>query len=228
MIEHPHIVKLIGVCSELSALVYEYLPHHSLSQRLARGLKWQDRIRIISEQRSALVYLHSSPNKGQPIVHADLKFSNILLDEDDISRLSDFGTARLMHRGLSKKTTFCHNTNPMGTPGYMDPAFAMSGELTPQSDVYSFGIVILRLLTGLPELNIAKRVEEESIRKGAVNCILDASAGDWPAANAKQLLQLALRCCNIDRKKRPSLRSAEWRALDRLQAMAANSFGSSI
>ncbi|XP_042379876.1 U-box domain-containing protein 33-like [Zingiber officinale] len=227
MIEHPHIVKLIGVCSELSALVYEYLPHRSLSQRLARGLKWQDRIRIISEQRSALMYLHSSPNRGQPIVHADLKFSNILLDEDDISRLSDFGTARVMHRGLSKKATFCHNTNPMGTPGYMDPAFAMSGELTPQSDIYSFGIVILRLLTGSPELNIAKQVEE-AIRKGAVNCILDASAGDWPAANAKQLLQLALRCCNIDRKKRPSLRSAEWRALDRLRAMAAKSFGSSI
>ncbi|WOL18230.1 U-box domain-containing protein 33-like [Canna indica] len=227
MVEHPNIVKLVGVCSELYALVYEYLPHHSLNQRLARGLQWQDRIRIIGEQRSALIYLHTSTKRGQAIVHADLKFSNILLDENDVSRLSDFGTARLIHQSSSRTTLFYRNTNPMGTTGYIDPAFLMSGKLTPQSDIYSFGIVILRLLTGLPKLNIAERIKGV-MRKGALRCILDVTAGEWPVAKTKQLLQLALRCCSIDPTKRPSLESKEWKTLHILQEMTGNSVGNFI
>lgn len=207
----------MGVCSKSCSLVYEYLPSGTLKQQLVRALSWQDRVRILGEQRSALICLHT--NKPYAIIHADLKPQNILLDENNISRLGDFGTARAILNDPSNQETICRKTNPMGTTGYMDPIFLMTGELTPQSDVYSYGVVTLQLLTGLLELNIAEQVEE-GLRRGVARQILDGSAGDWPAVQAEKLLRLALRCCSLERKQRPSLESKEWRTLDILRAMA--------
>ncbi|XP_020112624.1 U-box domain-containing protein 33-like [Ananas comosus] len=220
MIKNPYIIKLMGVCSKSCSLVYEYLPSGTLKQQLVRALSWQDRVRILGEQRSALICLHT--NKPYAIIHADLKPQNILLDENNISRLGDFGTARAILNDPSNQETICRKTNPMGTTGYMDPIFLMTGELTPQSDVYSYGVVTLQLLTGLLELNIAEQVEE-GLRRGVARQILDGSAGDWPAVQAEKLLRLALRCCSLERKQRPSLESKEWRTLDILRAMAGKS-----
>jgi interleukin-1 receptor-associated kinase 1 len=149
-LEHPHIVKLIGVCPESCSLVYEQLPNGTLRDRLSKGLPWEDRIRILTEQRSALVYLHSS--RPNAIIHADLKLTNILLDAGDVSRLGDFVPVKPL-----EEETIIRRTIPMGTMGYIDPVFLMTGKLTTASDVYAFGVVILQLLTGLDDLNIVER-----------------------------------------------------------------------
>ncbi|KAF0911509.1 hypothetical protein E2562_011148 [Oryza meyeriana var. granulata] len=217
-IEHPHIVKLIGVCPESCILVYEHLPNGTLLDRLSKGLPWKDRVRILAEQRSALAYLHSC--RPHAIIHADLKLTNILLNAGNVSRLGDFGTARTVHMKPLEEETICRRTNPMGTTGYMDPVFFMTGELTTESDVYAFGVVILQVLTGLLDLNIADQVRE-AVKMDAVHCVLDASAGSWPEVQTERLLRLALRCCSLERKRRPAITcDADWRSLDILHAMA--------
>ncbi|KAL6656520.1 hypothetical protein ACP70R_007346 [Stipagrostis hirtigluma subsp. patula] len=217
-LEHRHIVRLIGVCPESCSLVYEHLPGGTLLDRLSKGLSWKDRVRILAEQRSALAYLHSS--RPHAIIHADLKLTNILLDAGNVSRLGDFGTARAVHVKPLEEETIGRRTTPMGTKGYMDPIFFVTGELTTESDVYAFGVVILQLLTGLLDLNIADQVRE-AVRMDAVHSVLDASAGAWPEVQAERLAKLALRCCSLERKRRPAITSdAEWRSLDILRAMA--------
>jgi interleukin-1 receptor-associated kinase 1 len=220
-IEHPHIVKLIGVCQESCALVYEHLPNGTLMDGLSKGLPWRDRIRILAEQRSALAHLHSS--RPHAIIHADLKLTNILLDGGNSSRLGDFGTARVVQMKPLEEDTICRRTNPMGTMGYMDPVFFTTGELTAESDVYAFGVVILQVLTGLLDLNIAEQVQE-AVKMDAVHGLLDASAGNWPGVQAERLVRLALRCCNMERKRRPTITSdTDWRPLDIMRTMATGS-----
>ncbi|OEL14989.1 U-box domain-containing protein 33 [Dichanthelium oligosanthes] len=215
-LEHSNIVRLIGVCQESCSLVYEHLPNGTLQDRLSNGLPWEDRVRILAEQRSALKYLHSC--RPNAIIHGDLKLTNILLDTGDVSRLGDFGTARVVHVKPLEEETIVRRTNPMGTMGYIDPVFFTTGELTTESDVYSFGVVIMQLLTGLESLNIAEQV------RGAVkmHSVLDASAGPWPEVEAERLLKLALRCCSLERKQRPAITSdAEWKPLKILRDKAA-------
>ncbi|KAF7059835.1 hypothetical protein CFC21_066688 [Triticum aestivum] len=220
-VKHPHIVKLIGVCPESCGLVYEYLPNGTLMDGLSKGLPWKDRIRILAEQRSALAHLHSS--RPNAIIHADLKLTNILLDAGNVSRLGDFGTARVVQMKPLEEDTICRRTNPMGTMGYMDPVFFTTGELTAESDVYAFGVVILQVLTGLLDLNIVEQVQE-AMKMDAAHGLLDASAGTWPEVQAERLMRLALRCCNLERNRRPAATSdAEWRSLDILRTMATAS-----
>ncbi|WVZ63208.1 hypothetical protein U9M48_012858 [Paspalum notatum var. saurae] len=217
-LEHPNIVRLIGVCPESCSLVYEHLPNGTLMERLSKGLLWKDRVRILAELRSALKYLHS--RRPYAIIHADLKLTNILLDAGNVSRLGDFGTARAVHLKPLEEETISRRTNPMGTMGYMDPLFFITGELTTDSDAYAFGVVILQLLTGLLDLNIAEQVAE-AVKMGAGHSVLDAAAGAWPEVQAERLLKLALKCCSLERKRRPAITSdAEWRPLDILQEMA--------
>lgn len=186
-VRHPNIIVLLGVCSQSCSLVYEYLSNGSLDERLARKngtlpLSWQDRVRIIAEQRSALIYLHS--HKPHAIIHSDLKMANILLDANNVSRLGDFGAAQLIRQDGSDKAILCQRTTAMGTMGYIDPMFLIHGELTPSSDVYSFGIIILRLLTGLPVLKIAEVIQKR-LQNGSMRRILDASAGEWPLVHTE-------------------------------------------
>ncbi|XP_037442603.1 U-box domain-containing protein 70-like [Triticum dicoccoides] len=220
-IKHPHIVKLLGVCPESCGLVYEHLPNGTLMDGLSKGLPWKDRIRILAEQRSALAHLHSS--RPNAIIHADLKLTNILLDAGNVSRLGDFGTARVVQIKPLEEDTICRRTNPMGTMGYMDPVFFTTGELTAESDVYAFGVVILQVLTGLLDLNIVEQVQE-AMKMDAAHGLLDASAGSWPEVQAERLMRLALRCCNLERNRRPAATSdADWRSLDILRTMATAS-----
>ncbi|KAJ4777770.1 U-box domain-containing protein kinase family protein [Rhynchospora pubera] len=224
---HPNLVTLIGICSEKSALIYEYLPNGSLEDRLAcQGgtppLTWQVRTRIIGEICRALLFLHSNPN---PVVHGDLKPANILLDANLVSKLSDFGISRLL---MEKNTnTLVYRTEyPRGTFAYIDPEFLRCGELTVKSDVYSFGIIILRLLTGNPPINIAADVED-AIETDSLHLIVDESAGDWPFVQAKQLVNLGLRCAQVRRRKRPDLEN-EWKLVESLMQTASLSVSPSF
>ncbi|XP_019461765.1 PREDICTED: U-box domain-containing protein 33-like isoform X6 [Lupinus angustifolius] len=230
-IRHPNLITLIGACPETCTLVYEYLPNGSLEDRLAckdntPPLSWQTRIRIAAELCSALIFLHSS--KPHSIVHGDLKPSNILLDSNLISKLSDFGICHILslHDISSNNTTLFKRADPTGTFAYMDPQFLSSGELTPKSDVYSFGIILLRLLTGRQALGITEEVKY-ALDTGKLNSLLDPLAGDWPFVKAEQLTRLALRCCEMNRKSRPDLHSDVWRTLEpmRVSSGGTNSFG---
>ncbi|KAM2280342.1 hypothetical protein ACFX1S_041075 [Malus domestica] len=221
-LRHSNLVTLIGACPEAWTLIYEYLPNGSLEDRLSckdntSPLSWQTRIRIATELCSVLIFLHSS--KPHSIVHGDLKPSNILLDANFVSKLSDFGICRLLSRGegSSNNTTLCCRTDPRGTFAYMDPEFLASGELTPKSDVYSFGIILLRLLTGKQALGITKEVQY-ALDSGKLEMLLDPLAGDWPFVQAEQLARLALRCCEMSRKCRADLVSDVWRVLEPMRA----------
>ncbi|XP_075667950.1 U-box domain-containing protein 33-like [Castanea sativa] len=223
-LKHPNLIKLIGSCPEVHALIYEFLPNGSLEDRLncrnsTPPLSWQTRIRLATELCSVLVFLHS-----HNIVHADLKPSNILLDTSFIGKLSDFGICRILHDS-SSDTSLCHRTIQKGTLAYMDPEFIHTGVLTIKSDVYSFGIILLQLLTGRSAFGIKKEVEY-AINTGNLKALLDPSAGDWPFVQAEQLGRLALKCCDMYRKCRPDLGSEVWQVLQ-IQTMRATSCGGS-
>ncbi|XP_043725724.1 U-box domain-containing protein 33-like [Telopea speciosissima] len=162
-VRHPNLVTLIGACPEASSLIYEYLPNGSLKDRLTckdgtPPLSWKTRFRIAKEICSALIFLHS--NKSGSVVHGDLKPSNILLDVNFVSKLGDFGIASFIPRDEKSiyTTTLLCIADPKGTIGYIDPEFLTTGELTSKADVYSFGIVVLQLLTGKSAMWLRKKV----------------------------------------------------------------------
>eukprot|EP01018_Ginkgo_biloba_P033065 Gb_34012 [translate_table: standard] len=207
-IRHPHLVRLMGACSERGCIVYEYMPNGSLQDRLSckngtPPLSWHTRFRIGAEVFSALAFLHNT--KPDPIVHCDLKPANILLDENYVSRVSDFGLARLISHEFSYSRTNYRETELKGTFSYMDPDYQRTGEFTPRSDVYSLGIVLLQLLTGKPALGVAEEVQRAT-DNGKLEEVLDRSAGEWPFVQATQLAYLALHCTEMSRKDRPDLR----------------------
>ncbi|GAA0159512.1 hypothetical protein LIER_38884 [Lithospermum erythrorhizon] len=150
MADHPNLVKLIGYCieGEQRLLVYEFMPLGSLEDHLFGNLRkrkkldWNIRMKIAAGAALGLQYLHVSMDP--PIIYRDVKCSNILLGEDYHSKLSDFGLAKI---GPSGDKTHV-STRVMGTYGYCAPDYALTGQLTFKSDIYSFGVVLLELLTG--------------------------------------------------------------------------------
>nr|GEX09981.1 U-box domain-containing protein kinase family protein [Tanacetum cinerariifolium] len=213
-LRHPNLVTLIGACPDAWIIIYEYLSGGSLEDRLdckdnTPPLSWQNRIRIAAELCSVLIFLHSCG-----IVHGDLKPANLLLDKNLVSKLSDFGICRVLspNEFSSNNTSLCCRTGPKGTFAYLDPEFLTTGELTSKSDTYSFGVILLRLLTGKPAMKLRKEVQD-AINDGNLKNILDATAGDWPFVQAQQLVLLAMDCCDV-RKNRPDLASVAWRVLE--------------
>eukprot|EP01018_Ginkgo_biloba_P005774 Gb_14980 [translate_table: standard] len=146
---HVHLVNLIGFCNERdqAALVFEYMPNGNLHQRLHfdehcnRSLAWQSRMTVAFQVAAAIEYLHEVCKP--PIVHSDIKSANVLLDEKFNAKLCDFGFSKA---GFSSASVF-HST-VKGSLGYLDPHYCKSGVLSKKSDIYSFGVVVLELITG--------------------------------------------------------------------------------
>ncbi|KAJ9189740.1 hypothetical protein P3X46_000995 [Hevea brasiliensis] len=149
LLHHPNLVNLIGFCAEgqQRLLVYEYLSMGSLEDHLfdvtpdMEPLDWNTRMQIAAGAAKGLDYLH---NANPPVIYRDLKASNILLDEGFQTKLSDFGLAKFGPMGDTSHVS----TRVMGTYGYCAPEYASTGRLTMKTDIYSFGVVLLELITG--------------------------------------------------------------------------------
>lgn len=220
-LEHPHLVTLIGVCLEAWALVYEYLPNGSLQDCLFQkstihSLNWKTRARIISEIASALLFLHSSIPGN--IVHGDLKPENILLNSELLCKISDYGICRLVPEGTLRCPSFRQYTEPKGAFPYTDPEFRRTGILTPSSDIYSFGLIILQLLTGRTPAELTTEVRK-AVSYGNLASILDSSAGEWSSFVARRLVDLGLQCCELNSRDRPKLTPSLVRELEKLHVL---------
>lgn len=211
---HPNLVMLIGTCLEYRSLVYEYLQNGSLEDRLAckdktPPLTWKTRITAASEICSALVFLHSN----QPsIIHGNLKPSKVLFDSNFACKLSGFGYHRLVTHGKDTDNGLVADLSSV----YVDPVFLESGKLALESDVYSFGIILIQLLTGKNDPRTLADVKC-AMAEGNFRTVLDSSAGDWPLAEALQMAQLALRCCGRNAVDRPGLASEIWGILQTMK-----------
>ncbi|KAJ3694583.1 hypothetical protein LUZ60_010063 [Juncus effusus] len=221
---HPNLISFIGANSEAWSLVFEFLPNGSLDTFLTNGknttrnLSWQDRIRIASEICSELIFLHSMQPHG--IAHGDLKPENILLDSNLVSKLTDFGISRELQRDIRTITPFHFTQNPKGSIGYFDPEYYSTGELTPQSDVFLFGAILLQLVTGRSHPRGIKRFVEGTINDGKFDTIIDNSWGQWPIDEAKKMASLGLWCNHEERRKRPSLGTDVWPSLESMMRVA--------
>ncbi|KAL3619807.1 putative serine/threonine-protein kinase pbl21 [Castilleja foliolosa] len=165
LLHHPNLVNLIGYCAhgDQRLLVYEFMPMGSLENHLfdlepgQKPLSWSKRLKIAVGAARGLEYLHCKANP--PVIYRDLKSSNILLDNDYNVKLSDFGLAKLGPVGDNTHVS----TRVMGTYGYCAPEYAMSGKLTLKSDIYSFGVVLLELITGRKAMDFSKKPGEQNL-----------------------------------------------------------------
>ncbi|RDY09516.1 U-box domain-containing protein 33 [Mucuna pruriens] len=217
-LQHPHLLTLLGVCPEAWSLVYEYLPNGSLQDYLSRKssllpLTWNIRARWIAEIATALCFLHSS--KPETIIHGGLKLETVLLDSALSCKICEFGFSRLVKEESLYLPSFRFSTEPEGSVTYTDPEYRRTGVLTPKSDIYSFGLIILQLLTGRTPVGLAGEVRR-AVSCGELSSILDSSAGEWNSTAATRLVELGLQCCQLNSRDRPELTPSLVRELKQL------------
>ncbi|XP_061363351.1 probable receptor-like protein kinase At5g18500 [Gastrolobium bilobum] len=211
-LRHPNLVCLFGCCVENDEryLVYEFCANGNLAQHLLRRdrwLTWETRVRILRDCSFALKYLHHHIEGC--VVHRDIKLTNILLTEKYQAKLSDFGLAKMM--GMEESKVF---TDVRGTIGYMDPEYMSNAKLTCASDVYSFGIVALQILSGQKVIELDLDARDQLTRKAR-----DVSMGKRPLsdfedprlngkldrADFEAILHIAVLCVAKSSKGRPTI-----------------------
>uniref|UniRef100_A0A0E0LBP7 non-specific serine/threonine protein kinase n=1 Tax=Oryza punctata TaxID=4537 RepID=A0A0E0LBP7_ORYPU len=161
-VHHRHLVSLVGYCiaAHHRMLIYEFVPNGTLEHHLhGRGvpvMDWPTRLRIAIGAAKGLAYLHEDCHPR--IIHRDIKTANILLDYSWEAQVADFGLAKLANDAHTHVST-----RIMGTFGYLAPEYASSGKLTDRSDVFSFGVVLLELITGRKPVDQTQPLGEESL-----------------------------------------------------------------
>ncbi|XP_061987588.1 probable serine/threonine-protein kinase PBL28 isoform X1 [Populus nigra] len=216
-LEHPNLVSLIGYCADGKHrfLVYEYLQNGNLQDHLngfgKAKVDWPSRLKVALGAARGLAYLHSS-SVGIPIVHRDFKSTNILLNENFEAKISDFGLAKLMPEGQETFVT----ARVLGTFGYFDPEYTSTGNLTLQSDVYAFGVVLLELLTGRRAVDLNQGPSDQNLvlqlrhilnDRKKLRKVIDPelSRGSYTLESIAMFANLASRCIRIESSERPSM-----------------------
>uniref|UniRef100_A0A0D9XCN5 Protein kinase domain-containing protein n=1 Tax=Leersia perrieri TaxID=77586 RepID=A0A0D9XCN5_9ORYZ len=218
-LRHRNLVQLHGWCDSRKGLllVYELVAGGSLDKHIYdanRLFTWSERYKIIMGLGAALCYLHQEWE--QCVVHGDIKPSNIMVDSSYNTKLGDFGLARLVDHGKAWKAT----TSVFGTAGYIDPEFVITGKPSTQSDVYSFGIVLLEIVCAKPPVVLLEDEPSFVLLKWvwnlySQNSILDAADERLRGGGAtidewqmERVLVVGLWCAHPDLRERPSIARA--------------------
>lgn len=206
-LRHRKLTTLVGYClqSKGHALVYEYMPGGNLSAALSKGdLPWRRRLLIASDVAEALAYLHDLPDGA--VVHRDVKPTNVLLAADGTAKLSDFGVSKVVPLETSHIST-----EVKGTRGYVDPEYFAAGKVSEAADVYSFGVMLLQLLTGTKAVVETPSGGQESIVQAARAvsggaAIVDRQlAAECDGDSVEEVFQLACRCVKPYKDERPRM-----------------------
>ncbi|AED92199.1 putative calcium/calmodulin-regulated receptor-like kinase 2 RLK-Pelle-LRR-I-2 family [Arabidopsis thaliana] len=232
-LHHRNLVNLTGYCVDKShrMLIYEFMSNGSLENLLYGGegmqvLNWEERLQIALDISHGIEYLHEGA--VPPVIHRDLKSANILLDHSMRAKVADFG--------LSKEMVLDRMTSGLkGTHGYMDPTYISTNKYTMKSDIYSFGVIILELITAIhPQQNLMEYINLASMSPDGIDEILDQKlVGNASIEEVRLLAKIANRCVHKTPRKRPSigevtqfiLKIKQSRSRGRRQDTMSSSFG---
>ncbi|KAK6938639.1 S-locus glycoprotein domain [Dillenia turbinata] len=223
-LNHMNLIDMWGYCAEGKhrLLVYEYMEHGSLADNLSsNSLDWNMRFEIAVGMARGLAYLHEECLEW--VLHCDVKPQNILLDSNYHPKVADFGLSKLLNRAGGENSSF---SQIRGTRGYMAPEWVFKLPITSKVDVYSFGIVVLEMVTGrkATELHVTDsegdsvsekkelvnwmkgKINGASTNKFCIEDIINPSVGDkWDAQQLQRLVGVALQCVRPDKDGRPTM-----------------------
>ncbi|PWA57960.1 C2 domain, Formin, FH2 domain, Protein-tyrosine phosphatase-like protein [Artemisia annua] len=216
--KHPNLISLVGYCEEdkEKILVYEYAQRGSLDKYLRRNtttnytLTWHQRLKICVGAARGLEHLHYHVGEHLSIIHRDIKSANILLDQNWVAKVSDFGLSKLTFTGLDRSTIA---SLPCGTISYIEPEYMATGILKKKSDVYSFGMVLFEVLCGRlctvkddDGILLSGPLAKEFYERKRLDEIVDPSLKEHLNSDSmNKFSEIAYRCLHYDRKQRPRM-----------------------
>ncbi|KDP43800.1 hypothetical protein JCGZ_23008 [Jatropha curcas] len=215
-VRHKNLLGLRGYCvgTDQRLIVYDYMPNLSLLSHLHGQfsgdvqLDWRRRMKVTIGSAEGILYLHHEVTPH--IIHRDIKASNVLLDSDFEPLVADFGFAKLIPEGVSHMTT-----RVKGTLGYLAPEYAMWGKVSESCDVYSFGILLLEILTGKKPIEklpggVKRTITEWAeplIVQGRFKDLVDPKLrGNYDENQLKQAINVAALCVQNDPDRRPNMK----------------------